>query len=163
MPPIAPELPCPRTRFAELPYVFAFGVELDDAAVARVCDEDVAARVDGHRVGLLEADFGVFIGGQTGGVGGGFNPFGGCPFLHAVVLNVGDEDLAHGPTATPSGLENCPAPEPAEPKVAMKLPEAENSCTRFAHEWTGNNDGWLTNMGRWLRARQQVRRDVAAE
>jgi hypothetical protein len=34
---------------------------------------------------------------------------------------------------------------------------------RFAHEWTGNNDGWLTNMGRWLRARQQVRRDVAAE
>ena len=34
---------------------------------------------------------------------------------------------------------------------------------RFAHEWTGNKDGWLTNMGRWLRARQQVRRDVAAE
>ena len=34
---------------------------------------------------------------------------------------------------------------------------------RFAHEWTGNKDGWLTNMGRWLRARQQVRRDMAAE
>jgi hypothetical protein len=31
---------------------------------------------------------------------------------------------------------------------------------RLAHEWTGNNDGWLTNMGRWLRARQQVRREM---
>ena len=23
---------------------------------------------------------------------------------------------------------------------------------RFAHEWSGNRDGWLSNMGRWLRA-----------
>jgi hypothetical protein len=35
--------------------------------------------------------------------------------------------------------------------------------SRFAHEWTGNKDGWMTNMGRWLRAREQVVRDMAAE
>jgi len=34
---------------------------------------------------------------------------------------------------------------------------------RLAHEWTGNKDGWLTNMGRWGRARMQVRREMAAE
>ena len=34
---------------------------------------------------------------------------------------------------------------------------------RFAREWSCNKDGWLSNMGRWLRARQQVRREVASE
>jgi hypothetical protein len=34
---------------------------------------------------------------------------------------------------------------------------------RLAHEWSGNKDGWLSNMGRWLRARQQVRREMASK
>ena len=32
---------------------------------------------------------------------------------------------------------------------------------RFAHEWSGNKDGWLSNMGRWIRAKQLVRREMA--
>ena len=27
----------------------------------------------------------------------------------------------------------------------------------FAHQWTGNRDGWMANMGRWCHARRQVR------
>ena len=27
----------------------------------------------------------------------------------------------------------------------------------LCHQWKGNRDGWMTNMGRWSRARQQVR------
>ena len=34
---------------------------------------------------------------------------------------------------------------------------------RLAHEWTGNKDGWLTNMGRWYRAREQARQEMTAE
>lgn len=30
----------------------------------------------------------------------------------------------------------------------------------FAHQWVGNSDGWLTNMGRYSRARQQVRKEI---
>jgi hypothetical protein len=30
----------------------------------------------------------------------------------------------------------------------------------FAHQWVGNSDGWLTNMGRWSLARQQIRREL---
>jgi hypothetical protein len=30
----------------------------------------------------------------------------------------------------------------------------------LCHQWTGNRDGWMTNMGRWSRARQQVRREM---
>src|SRR5271154_3281351 len=33
-------------------------------------------------------------------------------------------------TARPSGLWSCPDPEPWEPKVVMKAPAGENSCTR---------------------------------
>ena len=29
----------------------------------------------------------------------------------------------------------------------------------FAHQWIGNNSGWLTNSARWSLARQQVRRE----
>ena len=35
--------------------------------------------------------------------------------------------------------------------------------SRFAHEWSANRNGWLSNMGRWLRARQQVRREMASK
>ncbi len=27
----------------------------------------------------------------------------------------------------------------------------------LCHQWTGNSDGWMTNMGRWSLARQRVR------
>jgi hypothetical protein len=30
----------------------------------------------------------------------------------------------------------------------------------LCHEWTGNRDGWMTNMGRWSRARQRVREEM---
>jgi hypothetical protein len=30
----------------------------------------------------------------------------------------------------------------------------------LCHQWTGNRDGWMTNMGRWSRARQQVRGEM---
>lgn len=52
-------------------------------------------------------------------------------------------------------------------KTALKRVEFERRFSlerrRFAHEWTGNKDGWLTNMGRWSRARQQVRRETTSE
>ena len=40
-----------------------------------------------------------------------------------------------------------------EREFARRRPE-------LCHQWTGNRDGWMTNMGRWSRARQQVRRDM---
>ena len=48
--------------FAQLPYVFAFCVVLDDPAVAWVGDPDVAARVDRHHVGCAELDFAFVVG-----------------------------------------------------------------------------------------------------
>jgi hypothetical protein len=30
----------------------------------------------------------------------------------------------------------------------------------LCHEWTGDRDGWMANMGRWSRARQQVRDEL---
>ncbi len=30
----------------------------------------------------------------------------------------------------------------------------------FCHQWIGNGDGWLTNMGRWSLARQRVRQEM---
>ena len=42
-----------------------------------------------------------------------------------------------------------------------KLWEAERP--RFVHEWTGNHDSWLSNIGRWVRSRQQVRREMATK
>ena len=30
----------------------------------------------------------------------------------------------------------------------------------LCHQWTGNRDGWMTNVGRWSRARQQVRGEM---
>ena len=40
-----------------------------------------------------------------------------------------------------------------EREFARRRPE-------LCHQWTGNRDGWMTNMGRWSRARQQVRREM---
>ena len=51
-------------------------------------------------------------------------------------------------------------------RLAAVLEEAkfENKWQRrrveFAHQWVGNSDGWVTNMGRWSLARQQVRREM---
>lgn len=30
----------------------------------------------------------------------------------------------------------------------------------LCYQWTGNNDGWMTNMGRWAHARQLVRKEL---
>jgi hypothetical protein len=30
----------------------------------------------------------------------------------------------------------------------------------LCHQWTGNNDGWMTNMGRWSHARRRVRDEL---
>ena len=32
----------------------------------------------------------------------------------------------------------------------------ERRRAEFCHQWIGNRDGWLTNMGRWSLARQRV-------
>ena len=52
-------------------------------------------------------------------------------------------------------------------KTALERVEFERRFVlerpRLAQEWTGNTDGWLTNMGRWYRAREQVRQETAAE
>jgi hypothetical protein len=32
----------------------------------------------------------------------------------------------------------------------------------LCHQWTGNQDGWMTNMGRWSLARQLVRDELRA-
>ena len=52
-------------------------------------------------------------------------------------------------------------------KTALEQVEFERRFVlerpRLAPEWTGNKDGWLTNMGRWYRAREQVRQQMAAE
>ncbi len=36
----------------------------------------------------------------------------------------------------------------------------EQQRHRFEHLWTGNKDGWLSNMGRYVRARHQVRNEM---
>jgi hypothetical protein len=33
----------------------------------------------------------------------------------------------------------------------------------LCHQWTGNCDGWMTNMGRWSQARQQVRSELQSK
>ena len=38
--------------------------------------------------------------------------------------------------------------------------EWERRRPEFAHQWTGNRDGWMANMGRWTRARHQVRDEM---
>jgi hypothetical protein len=30
----------------------------------------------------------------------------------------------------------------------------------LCHQWTGNSDGWMTNMGRWSLARQLIRKEL---
>ena len=49
-----PELPRGAYFPAELPEVFAFGVELDYSIAARVRDPDVPAGIDGDRIWFLE-------------------------------------------------------------------------------------------------------------
>ena len=41
--------------------------------------------------------------------------------------------------------------------------EFERRRPEFSHLWTGNNSGWTTNMGRYVLARQQVRRFAGSE
>jgi hypothetical protein len=38
--------------------------------------------------------------------------------------------------------------------------EWEKRRLELCHEWTGNRDGWFTNMGRWLVARQRIRQEI---
>jgi hypothetical protein len=38
--------------------------------------------------------------------------------------------------------------------------EFERRRPEFCDQWTGNRHGWTTNMGRWSRARQQVREEM---
>jgi hypothetical protein len=38
--------------------------------------------------------------------------------------------------------------------------EFERRRPEIRHQWIGNRDGWLTNMGRWSLARQQVREEM---
>jgi hypothetical protein len=33
----------------------------------------------------------------------------------------------------------------------------------LCHQWTGNSDGWMTNMGRWSQARRQVRSELQSK
>jgi hypothetical protein len=33
----------------------------------------------------------------------------------------------------------------------------------LCHQWTGNSDGWMTNMGRWSQARQLVRSELRSK
>ena len=54
--------------------------------------------------------------------------------------------------------------ETARLAAAREQAEFEEEWMRrrseFAHKWVGNRDGWLTNMGRWSLARQQVRHET---
>ena len=36
----------------------------------------------------------------------------------------------------------------------------ERRRPEFCHQWMGNGDGWLTNMGRWSLARHRVRQEM---
>jgi hypothetical protein len=38
--------------------------------------------------------------------------------------------------------------------------EWEKRRPELCHGWTGNRDGWLTNMGRWSLARHRVRQEM---
>jgi hypothetical protein len=56
------------------------------------------------------------------------------------------------------------ATEAARPAKAREEADFEQEFARrrpdFCHQWTDNPDGWMTNMGRWSRARQQVRGEM---
>jgi hypothetical protein len=38
--------------------------------------------------------------------------------------------------------------------------EFERRRPDFCDQWTGNRDGWFTNMGRWSVARQRIRQEM---
>lgn len=38
--------------------------------------------------------------------------------------------------------------------------EWERRRPSLCREWTSNRDGWMTNMGRWSRARRQVQIEI---
>jgi hypothetical protein len=38
--------------------------------------------------------------------------------------------------------------------------EFERRRPEFCDQWTGNRDGWFTNMGRWSVARQRIRQEM---
>jgi hypothetical protein len=40
--------------------------------------------------------------------------------------------------------------------------EFEQRRPELCHQWTGNGDGWLTNMGRWSRG-QQMREEMRGD
>ena len=57
-----------------------------------------------------------------------------------------------------------PAVETKQLDTVVEQTEFEQEWQRrrpeLAHQWIGNNDGWLTNAARWSLARQRVRREM---
>jgi hypothetical protein len=56
------------------------------------------------------------------------------------------------------------AAEEARLKAAREEAEFERPWEvrrpALCHQWTSNQDGWMTNMGRWSLARQLVRKEL---